>query len=158
MKTTTRFFQLLSLCALAALLAGCAPKEPPPLTARAGETALPTVCAKSRWGGAVYDREDVFAALAQQEGWENLPELAEGEEIVLRLDGRSPGEMAVGGWTLDEQGRRLEPFSAAAPVWDGKDGSWTVPALPEGEAVCGVLLACSWGENTRCEYAFAYRR
>ena len=67
MKTTTRFFQLLSLCALAALLAGCAPKEPPPLTARAGETALPTVCAKSRWGGAVYDREDVFAALAQQD-------------------------------------------------------------------------------------------
>ena len=158
MKTTTRFFQLLSLCALAGLLAGCAPKEPPTLTARAGETTLPTVCAKSRWGGAVYDREDVFAALAQQEGWENLPELAEGEEIILRLDGRFPDEMAVGGWTLDEQGRRLEPFSAAAPVWDGKDGSWTVPALPEGEAVCGVLLACSWGENTRCEYAFAYRR
>ena len=158
MKTTTRFFQLLSLCALVALLAGCAPKEPPPLTARAGETALPTVCAKSRWGGAVYDREDVFAALAQQEGWENLPELAEGEEVVLRLDGRFPGEMAVGGWTLDEQCRRLEPFSAAAPVWDGKDGSWTVPALPEDGSVCGVLLACSWDENTRCEYAFAYRR
>ena len=147
---------LLPLCLLAVLLAGCAPAEPPALTVQAGERTLPVTCAKSRWDGAVYDREDVFALLAAAHDLGDLPLLQEGDPVSLTFATARPGEITVSGWILDAAGQRLTAFAPGAVIWDGRTGSWQVPASPAEGGICGVLLDCRWGDTAQCQYAFAY--
>ena len=148
------------------------PSDPPALAIQFGNTEIEWVVGKQIWSGNYYDREDNFKRIMSGTVAKDLPYVANGENISIKIDGNIPDSVELSEYLLRESGDQKYniggmPYDFSfgvlsrvgifdiKPNWATVLSSSTADYFP-GNTIKGYRLICTWGNN-RCEYAFVVR-
>ena len=159
-------FLLVLIIVLAFFTAGCSStmKEPPDISITIDNKEIDYVSAKNKWDGSVYDREDTFVTILNEE--KDIPVFKNGSISKITFKTNPPDEFKIMDILIDENGRQIytdkEIINIDVELNNGKCSfaiekylaSFLSSQYESGEKdIRGFRLIASWGEN-ECEYAF----
>jgi hypothetical protein len=168
-----RVIKFICIVILSILAAGCefqrVPQEPPDLTVTIGDKEVQYVCAKNKWNGAVYDREDTFKSILKKGSGNEIPFIEIGETAVIDFKKLPPDQFTIYDILVNEKGEQIytDRERVKIPV-ELKHGRCTFKIeknLASGlssfyvenkKDIRGFRMLASWGNN-ECEYAFVIK-
>lgn len=171
MRKVIFLFALILILTLALVLMGCSSnsmQEPPELSVIIGDKEIEYISAKNKWNGNIYDREDTFVTILNEQN--DIPLIENGSIVEIAFDGNPPVEFAVSDILIDENGQQIytdkEIKNIPVELIDGKCSFKIEKHFasflssyydhPNKEYIRGFRMIASWGEN-QCEYAFAIK-
>lgn len=163
-------FLLTIMLMLIAVLTSCSSyfmKEPPELSVTIEGNEIKYISAKNKWNGSIYDREDTFVSILENQ--KDIPIFENGSVIEIAFENNPPVEFKVLDILIDENGRQIytdkEIKDIPAILINGKcsfklekhfASSLSSYYEPEKKEMRGFRMIASWEEN-ECEYAFVIK-
>jgi len=138
--------------------------EPPDISVFINNREIKHVCAKNKWDGTAFDREDTLVTILKEQ--KDIPIFVNGSIAEITFKNNPPDEFKIIDILIDEEGRQIytdrEIINVPVELINGKC-SFKIekhPASllssyyePEKKDIRGFRMIASWGEN-ECEYAF----
>ena len=139
-------------------------KEPPDISIFIDNKEIEYVCAKNKWDGSVFDREDTFVTIFKEQ--KDIPIFINGSIAEISFKNNPPDAFQIMDILIDEEGRQIytdkEIINIPVELINGKcsfkiekhlASSLSSYYEPGKKDIRGFRMIASWGEN-ECEYAF----
>jgi len=139
-------------------------KEPPDISIFIDNKEIEYVCAKNKWDGSVFDREDTFVTIFKEQ--KDIPIFINGSIAEISFKNNPPDAFQIMDILIDEESRQIytdkEIINIPVELINGKcsfkiekhlASSLSSYYEPGKKDIRGFRMIASWGEN-ECEYAF----
>jgi hypothetical protein len=138
--------------------------EPPDISVFINNREIKYVCAKNKWDGTAFDREDTFVTILKEQM--DIPIFVNGSIAEITFKDNPPEEFKIMDILINEEGRQIytdrEIINVPVELINGKCSFKIEKHFasllssyyePEKKDIRGFRMIASWGEN-ECEYAF----
>ena len=138
--------------------------EPPDISVFINNREIKYVCAKNKWDGTAFDREDTFVTVLKEQM--DIPIFVNGSIAEITFKDNPPEEFKIMDILINEEGRQIytdrEIINVPVELINGKCSFKIEKHFasllssyyePEKKDIRGFRMIASWGEN-ECEYAF----
>lgn len=169
---TTAIILVVALSVGFAMNRSVAANEPSSITIQSGNTEIPYVVDKNKWGNAIYDHIDGFETILSDITVSQLVHVQNGEDITIRFHDTAPDSATLSEFILNNDGTqkyRMQDMTYEIHFDNAEHtGKFTIEPnyitlassyledYEPGNTIKGYRLICSWGNN-ECEYSFVIR-